>query len=65
MGYPGIVLDDTGDEVQGYLFCSDALGDHWDELDAFEGHEYARVLTTATTHDKLEVEAYVYVLRQH
>jgi gamma-glutamylcyclotransferase (GGCT)/AIG2-like uncharacterized protein YtfP len=27
MGYPGIVLDDAGDEIQGYLFSSDAFAD--------------------------------------
>jgi len=30
MGYPGVVLDDTGDEIKGYIFCSDKLDYHWD-----------------------------------
>ena len=62
MGYPGIVLDDTGDEIQGYIFCSDKLDDHWDELDDFEGKEYKRVLVTAKTKGNMEVEAYIYIL---
>ena len=63
MGYPGIVLDDAGDDVHGFIFCSDRLDDHWDELDDFEGEEYQRVLTTVTTNDKIAVEAYIYILR--
>jgi gamma-glutamylcyclotransferase (GGCT)/AIG2-like uncharacterized protein YtfP len=64
MGYPGIVLDDTGDEIRGFLFCSDKLDDHWDELDDFEGEEYQRVLITAKTKDKMAVEAHIYILRE-
>jgi gamma-glutamylcyclotransferase (GGCT)/AIG2-like uncharacterized protein YtfP len=64
MGYPGIVLDDTGDEIKGYLFCSDKLDHHWDELDNVEGKEYKRVLTTVKTKDKMAVEAYIYILRE-
>ena len=30
LGYPGIVLDNTGDEIKGYIFCSDTLDYHWD-----------------------------------
>lgn len=44
MGYPGIVLGDSGDEVKGYIFSSDKLDSHWEELDEFEGEEYRRVL---------------------
>ena len=64
MGYPGIVLDDTGDEIKGYIFCSYKLDDHWDELDDFEGEEYKRVLISVKTKDKMAVEAYIYILRE-
>jgi gamma-glutamylcyclotransferase (GGCT)/AIG2-like uncharacterized protein YtfP len=64
LGYAGIVLDDAGEEVEGYLFSSDKLDDHWDELDDFEGKEYKRVLITAKTKDGVAVEAYIYVLRE-
>ena len=37
MGYPGITLDETGDRVEGFLFTSDTISDHWTELDQFEG----------------------------
>ena len=64
MGYPGIVLDDTGDEINGYIFCSDKLDYHWDELDEFEGEEYKRVLITVKTSNKCAVEAFIYILKE-
>jgi gamma-glutamylcyclotransferase (GGCT)/AIG2-like uncharacterized protein YtfP len=64
MGYPGIVLDDTGDEIKGYIFCSDKLEYHRDELDEFEGEEYERVLITVKTKEKMAVDAYIYILRE-
>jgi gamma-glutamylcyclotransferase (GGCT)/AIG2-like uncharacterized protein YtfP len=61
-GYPGIILDEHGAEVAGFLFSSDALAEHWRRLDAFEGEGYERVLTTVTRRDGTAVEAYVYAL---
>ena len=61
-GYPGIILDDHGSVVAGFLFTSDSLAEHWPRLDAFEGDGYQRVLTTATRSDGTAVEAYVYAL---
>jgi gamma-glutamylcyclotransferase (GGCT)/AIG2-like uncharacterized protein YtfP len=61
-GYPGIVLDEHGAEVAGFLFSSNVLPEHWPRLDAFEGEGYQRVLTTATRTDGTTVEAYVYAL---
>ena len=64
MGYPGIAsLDDTGDEIKGFLFCSEHLIDHWDELDDFEGKEYQRILTKVKTKDNHTLAAYIYILR--
>ena len=63
MGYPGIVLDEAGDEIKGYIFCSDNLYSHWDELDVFEGKEYKRVPVKVKTKNKMLVEAYIYMLR--
>jgi gamma-glutamylcyclotransferase (GGCT)/AIG2-like uncharacterized protein YtfP len=63
IGYPGIILDDKGDEIKGHIFHSDNLDYHWDELDDFEGEEYLRVLTTIKTKDNISVEAYIYTLR--
>jgi gamma-glutamylcyclotransferase (GGCT)/AIG2-like uncharacterized protein YtfP len=61
-GYPGIVLDEHGARVEGLLFSSDRLADHWARLDQFEGDGYERVLTLATLDDGTTVNAYVYKL---
>lgn len=62
-GYPGIVLDEQGGEVEGLLFSSDSLAEHWACLDEFEGEGYERVLTTAKLKDGRTVDAYIYSLR--
>lgn len=61
-GYPGIVLDEHGAKVEGLLFSSERLADHWARLDQFEGAGYERVLTTATLDDGTTVDAYIYKL---
>ena len=61
-GYPGIILDDRGSTVAGFLFSSETLAAHWPRLDAFEGDGYARVLTRVTRQDGTTVDAYVYAL---
>jgi gamma-glutamylcyclotransferase (GGCT)/AIG2-like uncharacterized protein YtfP len=62
-GYPGIVLDEQGGEVQGLLFSSESLAGHWARLDEFEGEGYERVLITAKREDGTTVDAYIYMLR--
>ena len=68
MGYPGLVLDDNGSDVQGYVLTSADLANHWVALDKFEGDEYERVAATVIVKDGERtgerVEAYVYVIRQ-
>ena len=61
VGYPGIVLDQAAEVVQGFLFSSDELTDHLTRLDAFEGSGYERVLTAVQLNGGL-VDAYIYVL---
>lgn len=61
-GYPGIVLDEHGGEVEGFLFSSESLAEHWDRLDEFEGEGYERVLTTVKLKDGSAVDAYIYRL---
>ena len=63
IGYPAIVLDEGADPVAGYVFVSEDLGEHWDELDAFEGEEYERVTTFVQLRDDKTVDAFIYVLR--
>ena len=62
VGYPGIVLDARGDEVQGLLFTSESLDQHWTRLDEFEGEGYERVLTSVKRQDGATVDAYIYQL---
>jgi gamma-glutamylcyclotransferase (GGCT)/AIG2-like uncharacterized protein YtfP len=61
-GYPGIVLDEQGEAVEGFLFSSQRLSEHWARLDAFEGEGYERVLTTAKRKDGTAGDAYIYTL---
>jgi len=63
MGYPAIKLDKDGERVQGFLFSSDTIANHWDTLDAFEGDAYERVLTSVERPDNSIVEAYIYILK--
>jgi len=63
VGYPGIVLDEHGSDVGGFLFTSERLDEHWVRLDAFEGEGYERVLTPVKRKDGTTVDAYIYRLR--
>ncbi len=62
LGYPGLVLDEAGNEVPGHVFTSTNLPEHWPMLDGFEGAEYARVSATVTLTGGEHVDAWVYVL---
>lgn len=62
VGYPGIVLDELGEEVEGLVFSSESLAEHWARIDAFEGEGYERVLTAAKLEDGTAVDAYIYRL---
>ena len=64
MGYPGITLDKVGETVNGFLFSSDNIAEHWSELDEFEGEAYERVLTTVTLQNKTVVDAFIYTLKK-
>ena len=63
MGYPAIVLSEYGEDVDGFLFSSDKLSDHWAKLDEFEGEAYERVLAVVKLRDNSTVDAYVYALK--
>lgn len=63
LGYPGIVLDERGDEVEGLLFSSESLAGYWDRLDAFEGDGYERALAKVKLRDGTVVDACIYRLR--
>lgn len=61
-GYPGIVLLEDGDEVEGFIFASEVLSAHWQRLDEFEGSGYRRVLVTAQRSDGRMVQSFIYSL---
>lgn len=63
LGFPGIVLDDNGNRVDGFIFFSEHLVDYWDALDEFEGEEYARVPVDVTTRDGRIVSSYIYMVK--
>ena len=63
VGYPGIVLDEFGGKVHGFIFSSEELPTHWARLDEFEGDGYERIVTTAELEDGSLVKAYIYVLK--
>lgn len=63
MGFPGIVLDDQGDKIDGFVFTSENFPKHWSGLDAFEGNAYARVETTVKLENGTFVNAYIYCLK--
>ena len=63
MGSPGIRLDANGEKVEGILFRSENLKNHWSVLDKFEGTAYRRVLTKVMLQNKTMAEAYIYELK--
>ena len=63
LGYPGIALDEQGGDVEGFLFTSENLSDHWEALDKFEGEAYERVQTKVKHKDGKVIVAYIYTLR--
>ncbi|MFI8222347.1 gamma-glutamylcyclotransferase [Pseudomonas sp. NPDC085632] len=63
MGFPGLVIAEDGDAIEGYVFSSENFAAHWAGLDEFEGAEYQRVLTQVTLADGSTLDAYVYALR--
>lgn len=63
LGFPGIILDPAGPEVQVHVFSSQELPNHWARLDAFEGDGYRRVPVAVQTRDG-QVTAGIYVLTE-
>ena len=64
MGFPGIIPSEDGEEVEGFVFSSESLEDHWSMLDEFEGEGYERVLVTVRVGGAQDIEAYVYALNR-
>jgi gamma-glutamylcyclotransferase (GGCT)/AIG2-like uncharacterized protein YtfP len=65
LGYPALVLRESGELVQGKLFSCEQLPDYWDILDEFEGDGYQRVVCPAQLVGAGSVPAFVYVLNEN
>ena len=63
LGFPVIELTASGDLVDGFLFTSKALDEHWARLDDFEGEGYQRLVTDVLLPDGRTAAAYVYAHR--
>ena len=61
-GCPGIKVDEKGQVVRGYIFCSDKLEENISFFDEFEGSEYKRTITDITLKNGLTTKAYIYQL---
>ena len=63
LGYPGIKLDADVDTVHGFLFYSHNLEDNWEYLDEFEGEEFVRTAVSVERYDELDVDTFIYMLK--
>ena len=63
LGYPGLLLDEQGDEVSGSLLTSPELDALWESLDTLEGEEYERTTTAVVLQNGDSVDACIYVLK--
>jgi hypothetical protein len=53
----------SSNTIHGFLFYSDNLINHWDFLDEFEGEEFIRMPIKAERFDEIEVDTYIYTLK--
>ncbi len=61
IGYPGLILEPSGEIIDVHLFESPDLPGHWSRLDAFEGTGYRRVITQVSTIDG-DLDASIYAI---
>ena len=61
LGFSALLLDPDRSPVEVFVFESEALPDHWQRLDAFEGPGYRRVTADVSTPEGL-LPASIYVL---
>lgn len=60
LGYPALVLEESGDALPVHLFTSPDLQAHWARLDAFEGVGYRRGAVVVETAEG-GVSAWIYL----
>lgn len=63
LGYPALVLNPEGRQIEVFVFESEGLPHHWDRLDAFEGPGYRRTAVDVST-DEGVLQASIYVLAE-
>lgn len=64
LGYPALILHvNTTEVVSGMLLTSNALPEHWDRIDEFEGDGYLRATVNVTVADGTRRSAQAYLLR--
>ncbi|WP_338127634.1 gamma-glutamylcyclotransferase family protein [Rosenbergiella epipactidis] len=63
MGYPGIILDKSGNRVNGFLFSSANLAPNFKIPDDFEGNDYERVPVEVTSEHGDQGVSSVYMLK--
>ncbi len=63
IGYPGLMIEESGEDVRGYVLHSSGLSARWPQLDRFEGPAYERTVASVTLANGEVVEAHVYVIR--
>ena len=61
LGYPGLILDPDGAQIEVFVLESRELAHHWQRLDAFEGTGYRRVTVDVSTAEGA-LPAWIYVL---
>lgn len=61
LGWPVLILDASGERINGQLFQAPRLAQNWALVDEFEGPAYRRVLTVVTRPAGSTCEAWTYV----
>ncbi|MCP4185271.1 MAG: gamma-glutamylcyclotransferase [Hyphomicrobiales bacterium] len=61
LGYPGLLLDPSGEIVDVFIFESLDLPHHWSHLDKLEGAGYLRVVTQVRV-ENCYLDASIYVI---
>ncbi|WP_135077012.1 gamma-glutamylcyclotransferase family protein [Terasakiella sp. SH-1] len=64
MGYPGLLLEEEGDDIEGHIFISERLEKYWSFLDDFEGDGYERIEVLAYCENGERIATYVYALKR-
>lgn len=62
-GLTAIKLDSTAPKVEGFIFSTEKLAQHWDALDEFEGIQYQRVQATVELETGEQATAWVYEMK--